>query len=154
MSCSDDYFKLQDDLSCVYQWSLKWQLKLNPKKCEAIISNKCSPINFEHCIGSCPLLWSQKVKYLGVVINSKLKWNDHCQYVVSKATKCLNRLRRATYIWKLRFMLMRHLFDPTLNMLVQCGCLTLLMVATDLLESVQNRAAHWIKSFWDPSAFW
>ena len=24
---------------------------------------------------------------------------------------------------------------------------------TDLLESVQNRASHWIKSFWDPSAF-
>ena len=35
------------------------------------------------------------MKYLGVIINSKLKWNDHCQYVVSKATKCLNRIRRA-----------------------------------------------------------
>ena len=24
---------------------------------------------------------------------------------------------------------------------------------TDLLEAVQNRAAHWIKSFWDPSTY-
>ena len=36
VSCYEDCLKLQDDLSCVYQWSLKWQLKLNPKKCEAI----------------------------------------------------------------------------------------------------------------------
>ena len=33
----------------------------------------------------------------GVIINSKLKWNDHYQYVVSKATKCLNRIRHAMY---------------------------------------------------------
>jgi len=38
------------------------------------------------------------MKYLGVIINSKLKWNDHCQlYVVSKPTKCLNHIRCAMY---------------------------------------------------------
>ena len=29
---------------------------------------------------------------------------------------------------KLRFMLIRHLFDPTLNILVQCGHFTLLII--------------------------
>ena len=54
VSCSDDCFKLQDDLLCVYQWSLKWQLKLNPKKCDAInISNKRSPINFDYLVHFC-----------------------------------------------------------------------------------------------------
>ena len=90
----DDCLKLQNDLSNVFQWSIKWQLTLNPAKFEAIkISNKRSPINIDHCIGSHPVSWSQKVKYLGVVINSKLKWNDQCQYVVNKAIKCLNHLR-------------------------------------------------------------
>jgi len=77
---------------------LKWHPKLNPRKCKAVsISNKRSPITFEYTIGSHKVSWSKKVKYLGVIINSKLKWNDHCQYVVSKATKCLNRIRRAMY---------------------------------------------------------
>ena len=37
----EDCSRLQGDLSCVFQWSLKWQLNLNHQKCEAInISNK------------------------------------------------------------------------------------------------------------------
>ena len=155
VSCYDDCLKLQDDLSCVYQWSLKWQLKLNPKKCEAInISYKRSPINFDYCIGSCPILWSQKVKYLGVVMNSKLKWNDHCQYVVSRATKCLNRLRRAMYgcTQEAKINAYRALVRPYLE--YACAVWAPHTARDiDLLESVQHRAARWIKSFWDPTAF-
>ena len=155
MSCYDDCSKLQDDLSCVFQWSLKWQLKLNPKKCEAInISNKRSPINFDYCIGTCPILWSQKVKYLGVVINSKLKWNDHCRYVVSKATKCLNRLRRAMYgcTQEAKISAYKALVRPYLE--YACAVWAPYTAHdSDLLESVQNRAARWVRSFWDPSAF-
>ena len=154
VSCYDDCSKLQNDLSCVYQWSLKWQLTLNPKKCEAInISNKRSPINFDYYIGSCPVSWSQKVKYLGVIINSRLKWNDHCQYVVSKATRCLNRLRRVMYgcTQEAKVIAYKALVRPYL----EYACAVWAPYTAhdiDLLESVQNRAARWIKSFWDPSA--
>ena len=48
VSRHEDCSRLQDDLSCVFQLSLKWQLNLNPQKCEAInISNKRFPIHFE-----------------------------------------------------------------------------------------------------------
>jgi len=71
---------------------------MNPKKCEAVnITNKNNPILFGYCIGSHPISWSRKVRYLGVIINSKLKWKDHCEYVVSKATICLNHLHHAMY---------------------------------------------------------
>ena len=33
---ADNQALLQDDLNKIYQWSLFWQLKLNPKKCESI----------------------------------------------------------------------------------------------------------------------
>ena len=49
------------------------------KNSEAInICNKYSTVNFKfiYYIGSCPVLWSQKLKYL-VIINSKPNWNDH-----------------------------------------------------------------------------
>ena len=38
---------------------------LNPNKCEALnISNKRSSISFDYYIGSHPILWSKKIKYL------------------------------------------------------------------------------------------
>ena len=41
---SSDQDMLQADLSKVFEWSRKWQLNLNPSKCETIcISYKCSP---------------------------------------------------------------------------------------------------------------
>ena len=47
VSCYDNCSKLQNDLSCVYQWSLKQQFTLNHKKYKAINnSNKHSSINF------------------------------------------------------------------------------------------------------------
>ena len=142
-------------MSSVFQWSLKRQLKLNPKKCEAInISNKRSFISFDYCVGSYPVLWSKNVKYLGVVINSKLKWNDHCQYVVSKASKCLNHLRRAMFgcTQAAKTNAYKALVRPYLE--YACAVWSPYTVHdTDLLESVQNRAARWIKSFWDPSSY-
>ena len=47
VSSHQDCVDLQDDLSCICDWSLRWQLKLNPSKCEALnITNKRSPIPF------------------------------------------------------------------------------------------------------------
>ena len=89
---------LQNDLLNVFQWSIKRQLTINPAICEAIkVSSKRSPINIDYYIGFYPVSWSQKVKYLGVIINTKLKWNDQRQYLVNKATKCLNPLCRTVF---------------------------------------------------------
>ena len=54
-------------------WSIKWQLTLNPAKCEAInISNKCSPINMDYHIECQSVSWTQRIKYLGVIMYSIL----------------------------------------------------------------------------------
>ena len=47
-------------------------------------------------------------------------------------------------VHKKQKMLIKHLFDLISNTLVQYGHLLLLDIA--LLESVQNRAARWIKA--------
>ena len=47
VSSVDDCLQLQEDLSCIYKWTVQWQLTLNPCKCEAIsITNKRLPISF------------------------------------------------------------------------------------------------------------
>ena len=47
VSSYQDCVNLQDDLARIYDWSIMWQLKLSPSKCEALnITNKHSPISF------------------------------------------------------------------------------------------------------------
>ena len=75
---------LKNDLTAISYWASRWQLKLNPTKCEALmIANKRKPIPFTYSIKH----RSNPVKYLGVQVDSKLNWSKHCKFVVSKGTK-------------------------------------------------------------------
>ena len=98
-----------------------------------LISQIRTPVSFTYSIGLQSISWVTKIKYLGVVINSKLNWTDHCQKIVQKASLCLNRLHHAMYgctVWS------PH---TTKNI--------------NLLESVQRRAARWIKSRYDSTLY-
>jgi len=152
VSSYQDCVNLQDDLARIYDWSLIWQLKLSPSKCEALnITNKHSPVSFTYTIGSISVAWCSKVKYLGVVITSNLKWNDHCQRIVQKATQSLNRIRRAMYgcTEKAKTLAYLALVRPCLE---YCSVVWTLYTSknVDLIESVQRRAARWIRSSFDP----
>jgi len=52
---------------------------------------------FDYTIGSSPFASKQKVKYLGAIISSNLKCNDHCKQIVHKVTQSLNRFQRTMY---------------------------------------------------------
>ena len=152
ISSHQDCVNLQDDLNRIYDWSLTWQLKLSPSKCEVLnITNKRSPISFTYTIGCTSVVWCSRVKYLGVIITSNLKWNDHCQHIVQKATRSLNRIRRAMYgcTWKAKALAYFALVRPCLE---YCNVVWTLHASKniDLIESVQRRAARWIKSSFDP----
>ena len=85
---------LQGDLDSISLWCNRWQMNLNPLKCEVLcITNKHSFTSFDYQLTGCSLRWSTSVKYLGVHLNSKLIWNDHCAHVAAKATKLFNLLR-------------------------------------------------------------
>jgi len=155
VSSYEDCVKLQDDLNRVHAWSARWQLNLSPSKCEALnITNKRTPVSFDYKIGSVSVTCKEKVKYLGVVISSNLKWNDHCQQIVYRATQSLNCLRRAMYGCTDRAKAMAYLtlVRPCLE---YCNVVWTLYTAKNInmVESVQRRAARWIKSSFDPSTF-
>ena len=115
------------------------------------ISNKRLPVTFDYCIGSYSISWSKRVKYLGIIFNSKLKWNDQCQYVVNKATQCLNRLRRAMY--GCTSAAKAHAYRAIVRPCLEYACTVWSPYAVGdikMLESVQLRSARWIKSFYNP----
>ena len=98
ISASDDCIQLQEDLNCISSWADRWQLKLNASKCEALlISRKRSPPTFDYNLKGISLSWKPLVHYLGIYINCKLGWSDHCKIIAAKATRCLNFLRHTMW---------------------------------------------------------
>ena len=99
----EDCSFLQRNLDSFMQWCSRWQMSLQPHKCEALcitnivlLISVCQFILHINALNY-PLIWSESVRYLGVVINSRLTWSDHCKSVCSKATGVLNLLRRKLY---------------------------------------------------------
>ena len=73
-------------------------MDFNVSKCAIMtVTHKKVPSVFDYTMDnqSVPRVGpGESVDYLGVSINSKLNWNDHCSKVSSKASKTLGMLRR------------------------------------------------------------
>ena len=144
---------LQADLSNVSEWSRKWQLNLNPSKCETIcISYKRAPPSASYRLNNQFLSTKSVVRYLGVFINSHLKWSDHVKYITAKATRSLNVLRHSLYScsFSVKSAVYKCIVRPILE---YASPVWYLHSSADIkqLESAQRRAARWAcGSHWDP----
>jgi len=84
----DDCISLQRDLHALEKWSLKWKMPFNPLKCEFLrITNKTTPITHTYLIAESPIKEVTTTKYLGVLIDNKLNWNNHIQSIAHKASQ-------------------------------------------------------------------
>ena len=142
----EDCSYLQDNLNAFLRWCQKWQMRLQPSKCEALcISNKRSPPMYTYFCDGQPLRWSNVVKYLGVHINQHLTWSDHCKVVCSRATKLLNLLRRMLFCCSQSAKAL--CFSALVLPLMQYACPVWLPHYNkdlQLFDSIQNRATRWI----------
>ena len=93
VSSIKDCSALQDDLAAIFHWTTRWQLRLNPNKCEALaMTNKRISLTYTYRIDQHPISWCDSVKYLGLHVHSKLSWSKHWT-IIFKATRSLNCLR-------------------------------------------------------------
>ena len=90
-----DCVKLQDDLNALLHWEDMWLMTFNAKKCNIMqVSSSTKHISFDYSIHNTVLENAPHTKYLGVTIQSNLKWDVHCTQVAAKATNTLNVLKR------------------------------------------------------------
>ena len=91
----DSNSNMQSNLDSIISWSSQNYMKLNAKKCKEL------RISFKHDNPETPPLSTdeqqietvQSHKVLGLTIQSNLKWNEHINSVVSKASKRLYIIR-------------------------------------------------------------
>lgn len=86
---------LQRDLDHLQKWEIKWKMVFHPDKCLTLkITNKIKPIHTKYFIHGIGIEEKKSAKYLGVIIDSSLRWKDHYSSINKKANNILYLLRR------------------------------------------------------------
>ena len=92
------WYAFQNDLDILTQWSYKWQMMFNPKKCEFLrITNKTNIVSCTYYISNHLIKEVTHAKYLRVIIDQNLSWNEHIKQISSKGTKVNAFLHRNLY---------------------------------------------------------
>lgn len=78
-------------LDIVCQWGIGVKLEFGPQKTQLIgFSNKSNKCNIY--VNCNKIVFSNQIKYLGVIIDNKLKFIKHSEYVIDKAKKLFYKL--------------------------------------------------------------
>ena len=76
-------------------WCDLWKVTLKSEKCKALHVTKSNcPLVHEYVINENNLSAVDKHKYLGIWIESSLRWDAHINYIVGKANRELGLIRR------------------------------------------------------------
>ena len=86
---------LQSDLDELQKWEKQWSMEFHPDKCKVLrVTNKTKPSKGDYTIHNHPLELVDEAKYLGVIIQKRLKWNAHVAMTCKKATQSRIFLQR------------------------------------------------------------
>jgi Reverse transcriptase (RNA-dependent DNA polymerase) len=92
---------MEDDLNTIYNWFYSNQLTFNANKTKYIIfqqKNKQIPIPQPLLVHGVEIERVSKSKYLGLILDNKLNWTDHINYIKSKIKPFLSLLMRTNYL--------------------------------------------------------
>ena len=142
---------LQDDINSLVDWSVKWQLSFNAKKCKVM---HLGPKNPHHTYSmsdpsglQTEIAGTDEEKDLGVYLDPKLNFKTHIAKVISKANQIAGLVIRN----------FKHLDNQTFSTLYKALIRPILEYASpvwspqtkselDRLEGVQRRATKAVKS--------
>ena len=88
----DDAVQFQNNIDAVQKWSVDWKMPFNDKKFKVIAfgSQNYRPTNK---LGETVIDWADKTTYLGVVMQSNLKFDQHIALKKDKASKTLEAIK-------------------------------------------------------------
>ena len=92
----EDAEAVQRDIDALHQWSVKWLLQFHPDKCKVITFGPHDriPIALYYSLNEVVLEHSEYEKDMGIVIDEKLRFEDHILGRVKKANSMMTALIR------------------------------------------------------------
>ena len=94
----EDAERLQEDLCALQEWQQRWLMRPNVSKCFIMTvlhsrRNKIITLITPYRLHNHLLSPIEHYKYLGIIIQSDLKWHLHIQSITSKANQMLGLLK-------------------------------------------------------------
>ena len=146
ISSIHDTIILQNDLNQLQKWEKDNKMEFHPGKCQIRrLTNKRKPIINKYNIHNTILQEFSSAKYLGIIIDSKLNWNDQTNNVYKKASFMLSFLERNFY--KCPPHVKEQCFNALVRPLLEYGCTAWDPYRNnqiDRLEKINKRAARFI----------
>ena len=87
---------LQKVLEDIEGWASVWGFKISSYKTEAIIFRKTRGLkldNLKLTLFGTTLKFAKHVKFLGMIFDERLTWNEHIKYLIERCNKDMNVLR-------------------------------------------------------------
>lgn len=151
---------LQNALIHLEEYFKKWKILINPQKTQAIYftrrRNPCFIPQRDLSINNnTTIKWESEVKYLGVILDSKINFSKHVSYVINK----INNVTRLMYsflnrkstlspdnkliIFKAIFMSILYYAAPVWNDVATCHVKKLQISQNKLLKMIYNLPRHY-----------
>jgi len=89
----EDSNHFQTNINALYDWSVQNMMPFNTTKCEVIVFNDKSQQPPTYTIGGYPLNCVNEAKYLGVLIQSDLKFTHHINSKINNANRVLGSIK-------------------------------------------------------------
>lgn len=136
---------LQELVDLLEEWCCKWLIKVNPEKSAAILLTRrlVKPHGHVHMFGQ-DIPWQPQVKYLGVILDSRLKFTQHLNYTIQKgkmvSAKLHSLLCRSSKMSPLnKFAIYRSIIRPAIAYAAPCWVHALSKTQLNRLEIFQRK---------------
>lgn len=133
----------QDEVDKFHEWCTKSLLQLNVKKCNIVFYNRKKHCDFETDVnlGHQVVAKCDKIRDLGVILDSKLAFTDHYNTMIHKARNTLNFIKRFSYNFQDPYTLKTLYITYVRSSLEYCSLVWSphLVTYIDKIESVQKQ---------------
>jgi len=86
--------KLQELVNELLRWSEEWDLKLNLEKTKVMAFSNKQTGSMSICADGHQIEKVEEFKYLGVMLDSRLRFDAHAEYAATKARKAFSKINR------------------------------------------------------------
>ena len=121
-------------------------MAFHPDKCNVLsITRNKTPVKHTYTLYGHQLEHADKAQYLGVTIQSDLKWDSHINNITTKANKTLGFLRRNINISSTKVK--EHAYKSLIRPSLECACSVWDPYTKEnitQLEQVQHRDARYV----------
>ena len=103
--------RAQKVIDRLHTWSIKSKLKFSAKKTVVMVLNQYKSVDLKIKLRNTPITNVKSMKILGIIIDQRLTWQQHVKYVVEKASRVVQIIRRvAGLYWGTQSSILLHIY--------------------------------------------